>query len=104
MNLIDSEEPVPTDEVERRDHLAALQLGVEIERFLESDVGKYLIERAAQKEEDALAGLAEVDPEDPKAIRALQFEYRMANQFGEWIRDGITDARNAHERLKQAGE
>lgn len=100
MNLIDAEDAPESEATDRQRQLRALELGVEIERFLSSPVGQYMVERSGQQQDDALDALASVDPEDPKEIRRLQSNFRLANQFGEWLRDGITEARNANERLK----
>jgi len=105
MGLIDDDDGLQSaDQFERRKNMQALELGVEVERFIDGAVGQYLLDRAAQQQEDALDALASVDPEDPKAIRSLQAKYQIALSFGEWLRDAVIDARNAHERLQQTGE
>ena len=76
--------------------------GREMELFLESDIGEYIRECASRDVEEALTGLKNVDAEDPKAIRALQFKLRVAESVIGWISDAIESGKQAVETLREA--
>jgi hypothetical protein len=48
-----------------------IDLGIQVEAFIESDLGRYLIDRSNAEQKAALEALGGVDPDDPKAIRHL---------------------------------
>lgn len=76
------------------------ELGVEVESFLETKLGKYLIERAEQEREAAQIALMSVPPTDVEAIRALQFKAQVANGVLAWFAQAIQDGRNADIQLQ----
>lgn len=71
-------------------------LGEKVVAFLQSDVGRYLTERAATEERDALEKLATVEPTDSKLIREIQNEAWRANSFVGWLQEAVNDAVSAH--------
>jgi len=80
--------------------LAEARLGIEMETFLRSEVGQYLVGRAELEEREALEALAEVDPEDPACIRAAQFRLQVARAAPRWIRDAIQSGRIAQSTIE----
>lgn len=73
--------------------------GVEVQKFLTGTIGTYLIERAKEDEQEALEGLANVDANDPAAIRRLQAQVWRANSFVGWLQEALEKARAAHDEL-----
>jgi hypothetical protein len=80
--------------------MAEARLGIEAEHFLKTPLGQYLIGRCELEERDALETLATADPEDPGAVRAAQFDLRVARQFPRWIRDAIQGGRIAQTTIE----
>jgi len=80
--------------------LAEARFGIEVEGFLNTSVGRYLIGRAEIEEQEALQSLGEVDPEDPKAIREIQFKLQVARAVPRWIQDAIQSGRIAQATIE----
>jgi len=80
--------------------LAEARFGIEVEHFLKTEVGRFLIGRAELDEREALEELGLVDPEDPKAIRAVQFKLQVARAVPRWIRDAIQSGRIAQATIE----
>lgn len=80
----------------------AATFGREVEEFIDvHPVGQYLIKRAQRDIETAQEGLLDVDPEDTKAVRKLQNQAAVANNVRTWLREAITEGRNATLALQQ---
>ena len=69
--------------------------------FLESDIGQYLLEKARRESLEAAEKLKTADPEDPKAIRSLQHQARVADSILTWLSDSINEGQGALEALKE---
>ncbi len=76
------------------------RLGEEAGQFLETDLGKLLQGRAILDIEDAQNALLSADPENPAAIRELQFKAAVARQFVSWIAEAISNGNNAYDQLR----
>jgi hypothetical protein len=61
-----------------------------------------VVARGQERAIDALAGLATVDAEDPKAIRALQNEVVRFGNMIEWVRDMLHSGKEADKQLNDA--
>ncbi len=87
-----------SDQQEQRD-LTALQrevaLGIEVEVFMKSVAGRYLAAKANTEREEALEAFKSVDPENAKAIRALQNKVAVAEMFLLWTGELVTAGENA---------
>lgn len=81
--------------------LAEVELGLDVEKFLESKVGRYLVGRALYEAEAATEQLKTADPEDAKQIRRLQNEIYRSNQVVEWLKEAMLAGRNAEEQIHQ---
>jgi hypothetical protein len=79
--------------------LAEFQLGIEVEVFLNSGIGKYLAGRAEEEREAALGLLATADPEDDKQIRKLQNQCWRASTVMGWLVEAIEVAAHAEAEL-----
>ena len=82
--------------------LAEVQLGIEIEAFLHSAVGKYLAGRSEEERETALELLATADPEDAKQIRELQNQYWRASTVMAWLVGAIHVGAHAEAEMMAA--
>ena len=71
------------------------ELGNEARKFVESELGKAMLDRADQRLKSAQELLETVDPTDEKKIRDLQNQAQNARNFGEWIFDLIDKGENA---------
>ena len=80
--------------------LAEARFGIQAEGFLKGEIGRYLLGRAEIDEREALAELAEVDPENPGAIRAAQHKLQVARAVPRWIIDAIQSGRIAQATIE----
>lgn len=68
-----------------------VELGKEAEKFIQSKIGKYLIDKSNEEVEAALEGLIYVDSEDPKAIRVLQNQISIAKAIQQWLVQAVDE-------------
>jgi hypothetical protein len=73
--------------------------GAEVEQFLDSSIGQYLIKHAESQANSALEALASVSAEDPTAIRELQNRVKVADSIVGWLREAIILGRQAEDQL-----
>lgn len=69
--------------------------GRQVEDFLSSEIGKYLLDRAKLEEEDGLSRLSECDPLDSNGIRALQDIIKRAKSIQTWLSDAVISGHQA---------
>jgi hypothetical protein len=84
-------------DIETETLMAEAILGDDAEKFLKTDLGKYLIESAEQETTEALHILKTVDPNDKVKITELQNKIWRAESFKDWLVGLInagSDARN----------
>src|SRR5262245_47938803 len=81
--------------------LAEVKLGLEVEDFVRSPVGRYLLGRAAIEVKAATEVLKKADPEDAKAVRAAQNRIALMESFEKWLEDAIGNGNNAEAQLKE---
>ena len=86
--------------VDRRELLRLIDMGIQVEAFINSDLGRYLLDRSNAEQQAALEQLGEVDPDDPKAVRRLQFNLQVAAGIQNWLADLVVEARIAEEALR----
>ncbi|HXK61222.1 MAG TPA: hypothetical protein PLP42_15145 [Acidobacteriota bacterium] len=79
--------------------LKTIDFGMEVEAFLQSDIGRYLVKRAESEVDSAVETLKEVDPEDAKSVRGLQNTIRVAESIQYWLADAIQSGMNAQVEL-----
>ena len=80
--------------------IAEAEIGEATRFFLDSEVGKCLLGIAEQEERAALLKLADVDPNDAKAVIALQNEVWRARSFAGWLVELVNRGNNALEVYK----
>lgn len=76
-----------------------IDFGFQVQAFLQSEVGQHLIHRAESQIAAALEQLKVVDPEDARAIRAIQNEIRVAEDIQYWLAEAITTGQVAEQQL-----
>lgn len=76
-------------------------LGLEAEDFLNSELGRHIIQIRDNIIEDCKTKLMHVDPENTKAIRDLQEQIMIANAAIGWLRDTIQEGNEAKYRMEQ---
>ncbi len=74
-------------------------LGLEVEGFLTSTVGRYLITRAEVEVQQAVEKLKTVDPTDAKAIQELQNQVYRAESVQYWLAEALQSGDNANAEL-----
>lgn len=79
---------------------AAVEFKMEVEGFLKSKIGKYLIARAEAEREEAIRSLVNVAPVDVHKISELQSTIKRAESIQYWMAELITEGVNAEEQLK----
>lgn len=72
--------------------IATLQLGDQARRWLESDIGQWVLGVAQQEVDAATRDLKEVDPENSAEIRRLQNAIKVAEQGVKWLLEAIQRA------------
>jgi len=70
-------------------------LGEQVHKFMNTDMGHYLRNRAADEEFKALKKLRECDPENAGLIRQYQNEALVAESVIKWLEDSIADGLQA---------
>jgi hypothetical protein len=64
-------------------------LGEQIDQFLKSDVGQYLLQHAAEQEEQGLEELRRVKCTDATAVWEAQNKVWVAEKFRTWLDEAI---------------
>lgn len=79
----------------------AIEFGLDAQRFMESDIGRYLTKRANAEVEAAQEDLLAVDPTDAKAVQALQNKAVVARTFLMWMGEAVTEGEQAEYQFQQ---
>jgi hypothetical protein len=69
--------------------MAEARFGIEVEQFLSSDIGRYMVGRAENEEHEALQALAQVDPIDAKKVERLQNQVWRARSIQQWLAQAV---------------
>lgn len=86
---------------EDRDALMAdAVLGRDAKEFLGSDLGRYMVERAAREEEIAVEALASVWPWRRNRIADLQTKIWRARSFRGWLIELVNAGEQAEDQLE----
>jgi hypothetical protein len=97
--VIVGDESRVSDQEDIRQVHAAIDFGFEVEAFLKSRLGSYLIKRAEADIEIAVEKLKTADPDDAKSIRVLQNEIYRAEAIQYWMAEAIQGGINAQREL-----
>lgn len=79
-------------------------LGQQVEDFLRSDIGDYLLEQAKREEREALELLKRVHPWRRRRIQQLQNQIAVVERVQVWLADAIHSGHAALELIKQDHE
>jgi hypothetical protein len=77
------------------EYLPAAVFGEQVEQFLESDIGKYLLARAEEQREVALLRLTKANPWRRSYIQRCQNEVKVVDMFQQWLADSILEGKAA---------
>lgn len=74
--------------------------GAQVEQFLESDIGQYLIGQAEEEYEQAMQELAVVAPWRRRRIQQLQNQAKVAGSIQQWLAMAIENGHQATQLLE----
>jgi L-lysine 2,3-aminomutase len=77
-----------------------LQLKKEVEKFFESQIGKYILSRIEAESDAAIQKMIVSDPTDAKAITQYQNDIRTVNNIKNWLIDAIEEGLVIEENLR----
>ena len=81
---------------EKNDELIAqAEVGEAAKQFMQGELGKIMLGLADQERELAQLEMEEINPDDPKAIRAVQARIWRAKSFREWLEGLVSDGDQA---------
>lgn len=107
MTDVETQEHEQTQQImDRREEAAILRdvaFGFDVQAFLRSDIGRYLVARGESERLDALEALASVDPENSKAIRDLQFQIAVVDRWQYWLGEAVTTGETAQKQFIEQG-
>ncbi len=81
--------------------LRTVEIGLDAQQFLGTNIGRYLIERAEGEVAAAIDQLKVIDPDDRAGIQKLQNQIWRAESIQFWLADLIQEGTNAEETLQQ---
>ena len=89
------------DELSNKQLFGKVSLGLDVQAFLQSPVGRYLIGKAENERAAALERLATVNPDDTKDVRRAQNKVAVIDLIQSWLAEAITEAGVAENDLQQ---
>jgi hypothetical protein len=96
---------VTPEQVDRRELLTRIELGLDIEKALGGAVARYLCHRAEEHRQAHLEALAELDPTTPDGlagIRRAQIEIAAIDRWQEWLADAVQEGNHAQDVLVES--
>lgn len=78
-----------------------IALGFDVEAFFNSDLGKYLLGRAADEAINAMNELKDIDPTLTERIRTLQGIIARSEKFELWLQEALIVGQSSEEQLDQ---
>lgn len=75
-------------------------LGQDAEEFLKTDLGRYMLARAEEEEQEALDALGKVSPWRRRRIQQLQAKLWRARSFKGWLGEMIVAGKQALQQLE----
>ena len=79
-------------------------LGEQVDAFIRSDVGKYVLDKANRELEVSLTELRKVDPYDSKLVQKFQNEVWRAENLVTWLAESIQAGLKAKDILEEREE
>jgi hypothetical protein len=74
---------------DRQNKIMAVELGVEAQSFLQSRIGRALVEKAEYEKGSFLLALVDADPDDPVVNRKIRNEIKLRELGLNWILEMI---------------
>lgn len=87
---------------ERESLLRLADFGDEVDQFLKSRVGQYMLQMASVEVEQAVGKLKECDPEDAVEVRKWQGKIHVAESVQQWLIEAVAAGLQAMTRLEEA--
>lgn len=78
-----------------------IQLGIDVETFIQSEVCQYLLGRVDQERKDAVEAFTKADPANTDLIRSLQNVIHRADSFEQWLGEAVQVGLYATQQLKE---
>jgi hypothetical protein len=78
----------------------AAYIGDQIERFLKTDIFRFIMAKADNQSQLALLSLAHADPENAKEIRRLQNQVVLSDLLRDFLNQGIIEGNEAFTQLQ----
>lgn len=69
--------------------MADARVGMQVELFLSSDVGRYLVGRAQLEEKAAIDDLVAASPDDAEANRSIRNRIAVTHMLRDWLSDAV---------------
>lgn len=69
--------------------------GKQVDQFMVSDIGRYLMARAVDETESAIAEFKKCDAANVEGVRRIQTKMQLAEQFQSWLSEAVTDGLQA---------
>ena len=76
------------------------QFGKQVEMWLDTDVGRYLVKRANDEINEAVEAMKRTNPQDVKLMIEVQNRVKVAESVLGWLGDAIQEGHSALESLK----
>lgn len=78
----------------------AIGLGADMERFLESSVGQFILKRCEEEREAAVAAFRGANPMDQMAMAKIHQRLVVVDLLQTWMADAIQEAANAAQEIE----
>lgn len=78
--------------------------GKQVEDFLSSDIGEYLIKKAKDEIDSALEKLKKCDPTDSVRVQSLQNQVKVCESIVGWLGDVVINGQQAMRQIEGKDE
>ena len=78
---------------EQQDRLKLVQFGIDLEGFLKSQMGLYLVHRAESERKALVEQLVEIDASKPDEVRKIQMKIQVVDSWQRWMAEAILEGR-----------
>lgn len=85
---------------DRSEVMRQIDLGLDVEAFVQSNLGKHLLSRAQDSALEAMDELKKIAPTETDRIRELQNIIYRAESFEGWLLETLEQGRNSEEQLE----
>ena len=78
------------------------KFGIEVERFLSTPIGKYLVERAEREGDEAIKAMKQVDPSNESEVRKVQDGLTIPDKVVSWLAEAIGEGHACEYQLHES--